>query len=111
MGLICDIDGTLVIKGVQPNQKVIDIVNGDPTTIIITGRPENTRAQTEQLLQKFNIHYAKLLMNTMGPDKQVDSKALNAKNVIATYKITEAIDNDPAARQAYEQLGIRAVAP
>lgn len=111
MGLISDIDGTLIMKGVQPNKPVIDIVNGDPSTFIVTGRAENTRAETEQLLQKYGIRYAKLLMNTMGPDKQLDSKVLNAKNLMATYKITEAIDNDPAVRQAYQQLGIRAVGP
>lgn len=111
MGLISDIDGTLIIKGVQPNKPVIDLVNGDPTVIIITGRAENTRAQTELLLQKYNIKYAKLMMNTMGPDKQVESKLMNAKSALSTYKITEAIDNDPAVRQGYEQLGIRAVAP
>ena len=76
MSAIFDIDGTLISKGVRPNDKVVQLINRTPDAYIITGRQESERDETVALLHKFGIQYDGLLMNNLGPEKkdQIASK-------------------------------------
>lgn len=111
MSAIFDIDGTLIIKGVQPNTKMIDLCNSTPDVTIITGRPEADRAQTTDLLHKYGIKYSALLMNDQGADpaSQIRSKRMNAKEVLAKGPVDFAADNDQVIRSLYKTLGIKKV--
>lgn len=108
MAAIFDLDGTLVIKGVQPNAKVIGVCNNTPDAYIITGRPESERAATVNLLRKYGIRYKALYMNRVGQDLQgqLRSKRVNAQRVLAAGPVTMAIDDNAMARTLYKRLGI-----
>lgn len=110
MTVICDIDGTLLINGVQPNAATIERLKsiGDSHIVIITGRMENQRRSTVQALKAAGVSYSSLLMNTLGPGKteQQQSKLANAKKVMP---VDLAIDNDSKMRSMYESIGVKRV--
>jgi hypothetical protein len=111
MTAIFDIDGTLVIKGVRPNEPIVALCNSRPDSVIITGRLEDTRAETTALLHKLGIRYRSLLMNTLGSsmDKQLLSKRQNATRLANQGPIDLAIDDNAIARSIYTDLGVKKV--
>lgn len=111
MSAIFDIDGTLVKNGVNPNDKIISMINATPDAYIITGREESERADTEKMLQDLGVQYTVLLMNNIGPEKadQIKSKKANAEKVAAQGPITLAVDDDAIARSLYQTLGVKQV--
>ncbi len=113
--LIVDIDGTLLQNGVQPMQKVIDYVNNDYSeylVVVVTARLETDREATVAALSDAGFKYDRLIMKQ---DETVDSSEYKkgvAEALIADGKtINEAIENDADARDAYTQLGIKAIDP
>ena len=107
--VVCDVDGTLLNKGVIPIRSTIHKIKGlakDNKIVIITGRPETERGRTERALKDAGVPYNKLLMNPYGPDSQQSSKAAHAKSVMP---VTMAFDNDAAMRTVYKNMGIRQV--
>lgn len=109
MGVIVDIDGTLLIRGVMPIAKTISAVNLNKDVYLVTGRPESERAKTVLALKTARVSYKALLMNNTGsnvPAMQIRSKRANAIRIMARNTITQAIDDNPAAREMYKSLGI-----
>ena len=109
MGMIVDIDGTILFQGVKPMVKTIRNINLENNVFLITGRPESDRAKTIVALKAARISYRALLMNNTGSDApamQIRSKRMNAMRVMAHNPITKAIDDNPAAREMYKSLGI-----
>lgn len=114
MGVICDIDGTILAKGVIPIAKTIQKINSIPDVYLVTGRPETDRANTIASLRNARIRYKALLMNNTGsavPAMQLRSKHNNAIRIMGHNDITQAIDDNPAARAMYSALGIELVTP
>lgn len=107
MAIICDIDGTLLNKGVQPITKVVDYINKQKDVYLVTARPEAERARTVAALRSAGIKYSQLLMKPKGQD-DIPSKMLHVRHIPS---VTLAIDNDPATRAAYQKLGIATMDP
>lgn len=110
--VITDIDGTLVSGG-RPVQRVVDFVAGQPGSLfVITARPESDRAATTDELDRLGLDYTELIMK---PDDEEDTtaeyKADAASDLLETYDVRMAVDNDPANRQAFASLGIEAIDP
>ena len=112
--IIVDIDGTL-LEGQDPIANVVDYVRrafSDHYIAIITARYDSRRDETVRTLRELDIPYDSLTMRSdesiSGPrhKREAGARLQTRKNV------TLAIENDPAARAAYESLGIpRVVGP
>ena len=131
--VIVDIDGTLAdvqhrlhyIKG--PDKKnwkqffrhmrldtPVDIVvrwvnnlRPEYTPILITGRPEEYRAETEAWLKAHNVHYTKLLMRRSGdhrPDTVAKRELLDR---IGRENVAFVIDDRPSVCEMYKKCGLR----
>ena len=110
MATIVDIDDTLLRNGTQPIQRVIDYVNALPGRIIIvTGRPESTRANTVRALRSAGVKYSRLIMNPYSTSESNKHKAEVARRLRSQVDL--AIDNDEGARAAYRSAGIPAKNP
>ncbi len=131
--VIVDIDGTLAdvqhrlhhIKGPgkknwnkffreMPHDKPVEIVvrwvnNLAPeySAILITGRPEEYRAQTEDWLKKQGVKYSKLYMRRSGdhrPDTIVKQELLDR---VGRDKVAFVIDDRPPVCDMYRGCGMR----
>ena len=110
--VITDIDGTL-LAGDRPIQRVIDFVLAQPGSLfVLTARLESERSATEADLDRIGVTYRALLMK---PDDEDDStpdfKADMAEELLQTYDVVMAVDNDPTNRAAFAALGIDAIDP
>lgn len=108
--IIVDIDGTLIIDG-NANRRLTAYLDTfeDTEIIIVTARVEANRQDTISELDSLGIDYDQLLMK---PDADVDSqdyKEEAARQLLETYNIMLAIDNDEGNRERFRELGITAL--
>lgn len=124
--VICDIDGTLahmVNRGPYDTSKylddeVVDVVRwafgrltpDDPTVcrIIMSGRSDEFRADTEQWLAEHSITYAKLLMRPAG-DVRKDSivkRELYEQHVKGKYNVRLVLDDRNQVVDMWRDLGL-----
>lgn len=109
--ILSDIDGTLLNSG-NRNQKVWDYIQSlDGALFILTGRPESQRSQTEQDLASANITYSRLIMNDGSTADSPAYKKAKAEELLQTYDIVAAIENDATTLRYFSELGIDAVSP
>ena len=109
LAIITDIDGTLRLEG-RNNEALIDYLNSSEADIIVlTGRNESDRDSTEDYLDSIGLDYETLEMSTGGNPAAYKKRV--ASRLLQRYTIEEAYENDEAARNAYESLGINAKAP
>lgn len=110
LAVIVDIDGTL-ISGGELIQKTYDYIDAmeDTEIFIVTGRNDSTRAETVAELDSLGIDYDGLFMN---PGSSADTPAFKkatAEKLLQEYNVIIAIDNNPANRAVYRELGITAL--
>jgi len=103
---ICDIDDTLLRKGIYPIQNVIDIVNKMQPLILITGRNESQRARTVDSLKAAGVRYTKLLMVPDSVTTPQGRDQYKAKIASSIPDAAVAIDNDAKVRGLYKRIGI-----
>lgn len=108
--IICDIDDTLLRNGIQPIRSTIDWLNSHSSynVVIVTGRPQSTRAKTVAALKAAGIKYDSLKMN---PYSTRDSNKFKSEMARKYNNAVLAIDNDEGARAAYRKEGIKAIHP
>jgi hypothetical protein len=107
---LVDIDGTLVTDGGAVNGELIRRLNAsDSVVIVVTGRVDAQRDGTVALLERISLDYDGLRMNPGGDPNSF--KAETAKTLMENYNIVGAVDDNPRARQLYEELGIPSEAP
>lgn len=110
--IISDIDDTLLRNGTQLIQKTWDYIQSlDGALFIVTGRPASTRAETEDALQTAGISYSRLIMNDGSTADSAEFKKAKAKELLQTYNVVAAIENDEKTLGYYRDLGIDAVNP
>ncbi len=110
MATIVDIDGTLLMAGNHPNQKVIDYVNALPgDVIIVTGRHVTERKDTLEALRRAGVKFSRLIMN---PGSTADTAEFKYKTAMKLKgSVNLAIDNNPTMREAYAKAGIKTKDP
>ena len=109
--IICDIDGTL-LNGKNLIQKTWDYVRSlEGALFIVTGRPESERESTVSDLRSAGVTYSRLIMNPGSSADSVDYKKATAEELLKTYKIVKAVENNPDALRAYRSLGIEVMNP
>lgn len=112
--IICDIDDTLLRNGVQPIRKTIDWINErakNYTIIIVTGRPSSQRERTVAALKRAGVRYNRLIMNPGSTSSSPEYKGEVAKRIKAQMRVVIAVENNAAARAAYQKSGVKAVHP
>ena len=108
---ISDIDGTL-IQGGRRVEKTWTFLENEPGSLfIVTGRPESERDKTVQQLKDLNITYSRLIMNPSSTADSPEYKKATAEELLKTYNVTVAVENDPKTLLYYDELGIDAVDP
>lgn len=109
--ILSDIDGTL-LNGGSRNQRVWDYIQSlDGALFILTGRPESERAATEQDLASADITYSRLIMNNGSTADSPSFKKAKAEELLQTYNIVAAIENNAETLTKFRELGIDAYAP
>lgn len=110
-----DIDDTIVTgywkeNGNQPIQKVISFVNSlDKEVIIVTGRSEQKRRETEDLLNSIGIKYSNIYMNPYSENESNKHKEEIAE--MYQNRVFLAIDDNENVRSIYRKYGIKAIDP
>jgi hypothetical protein len=109
--ILSDIDGTL-LNGGNRNERVWEYIQSlDGALFILTGRPESDRANTEQDLASADITYSRLIMNDGSTANSSDFKKAKAEELLQTYNIVAAIENNAETLSKFRELGIDAVTP
>ena len=107
--LICDVDGTLFDDG-APQSGVIDYVNAfEGAVIIVTARFVSNEETTKDQLRGV-VDYDELVMRTTDEPADV-YKRRAAEELQQRFNVVAAIDDDEAARDSYDELGIATLDP
>lgn len=109
--VISDIDDTLISRGNRVDKTYYYLDSLDVEIILITGRPASTREETIKQLDELDIDYDALYMNSGSPANSNAFKKSKAEELLKTYDIVEAIENNADARRGYSELGITAKDP
>ena len=114
--VICDIDGTLDMGGGKANDAVIEFLDEQAINhriYIVSGRQKERLAETRKFLDDNEVPHDEVMLNTLpaGPDSEVEFKK-QAVEALLKHNIVElAVDNNPAARDAYAEAGVRVKDP
>jgi HK97 family phage prohead protease len=111
--VIVDIDGTLLAGG-EGIQKNIDYVNALYEKFfiyIVTGRGEDEEDKTVAELDDAGVRYDDIEFNEDLSIPTAQYKGNKASDILSEQTVVLAIDNDPAARRAYFDLGIKTLDP
>ena len=108
--IILDVDNT-IIRGGEINQRLVDYLDTFDNTelVIITARIESERAQTEADLEGFD--YDQLIMKPSADLNSTEFKRRTASELMNTYNVMIAIDDNNDILRAYRTLGITAIHP
>ena len=102
---ISDIDDTLIVEG-KVHQDFYAWLDHQPVDLyLVTGRPTTDRESTIAQLNNLGIEYQQLIMNP-GIDSNQFKGDTAASLIEDGYNIAFAVDNNPEARQAYEDAGV-----
>jgi hypothetical protein len=111
--VIVDIDGTLLAGG-EGIQKNIDYVNALYEKFfiyIVTGRGDADEDKTIAELADAGVKYDDIEFNEDLSIPTPEYKGNKAADILSEQSVVLAIDNDPAARRAYFDLGIKTLDP
>jgi HK97 family phage prohead protease len=111
--VIVDIDGTLIAGG-QGIQKNVDYVNALYEKFfiyIVTGRGDADEDKTIAELADAGVKYDDIEFNEDLSIPTPEYKGNKAADILSEQTVVLAIDNDPAARRAYFDLGIKTLDP
>ena len=110
--VITDIDGTIFADG-GTNEKLLAYLASFPDTAIyvVTGRLDKFREVTSKELADAGLQFNKLLMRPNQAMTSNEFKGVTAAELVKTYNVMVAVDNDEGARAAYREQGITALSP
>ena len=114
--VIVDIDGTLTTSdgSDEPRESLVSWMQAnDYSYAIVSARPDSRLEETRAWLESNDIPHSSVSLSDFpqGPNAGVAFKKSKAEQLVKNHKIVFAIDNDPAARSAYESAGVKAVGP
>lgn len=110
--VIVDIDGTLITNDGRPRPAVINFIDEyDWAVFVVTARAESERDTTVAELDAFDLDYEQLFMKPNRDDDSVAYKRSVARELLRSWNVVAAVDNDEAMRRMYARLGIEAIDP
>lgn len=99
-----DLSGDKLISGMD---YLIDMFNFyDYYVVIVTGRPESVRPQTEEWLSENGIIYDSLIMKPEQYEKSFIFKERELKKLLETYDIKFVFDDDTKCANMYKENGV-----
>lgn len=118
--LICDIDGTLALpNGRNPydaslceddlvNPVIWDILAKGYPALLVTGRSEKHRPQTERWLKKHGIGYARLFMRQDGDSRKdtIVKQEIYQEHIVGQYNVKYVLEDRAQMVAAYRALGL-----
>lgn len=108
--VILDIDGILIINGERVENTYNFLETMEETEIIIvTGRSQDNRQETLDQLESLDIDFDQIFMNPFSTAQSTQFKKQTAEQLLKTYNIILAIDDNENNRAAYRDLGITAL--
>jgi hypothetical protein len=108
--VICDIDGTL-INGGRLVRRVYEFAKSQGALYIVTGRPESDRDHTVSELHRLGVSYRRLIMNDGSMADSPTYKRATAVELLKTFNVVAAIENNESTIHRYRDLGIKTYAP
>jgi hypothetical protein len=110
LAVIVDIDDTLIRNGqlIEKTYNYLDDME-DTAIFIVTGRNDSTREETVAELDSLGVDYDALFMNPGSTADTPAFKKATAEKLLQEYNVIIAIDNNPANRRVYRELGITAL--
>jgi len=110
LAVIVDIDDTLIRNGqlIEKTYAYIDDME-DTEIFIVTGRNVSQRDETVAELDSLGIDYDRLFMNPGSTADTPEFKKATAQELLKEFNVIIAIDNNPANRAVYRELGITAL--
>lgn len=110
LAVIVDIDDTLIRDGqlIEKTYNYLDDME-DTEIFIVTGRNDSTRDETVAELDALGVDYDRLFMNPGSTADTPAFKKATAERLLQEYNVIIAIDNNPANRAVYRELGITAL--
>ena len=108
---ISDIDDTLIHAGELMEDTWVFLQSVPGRLFIVTGRPESQRDETVKQLEDLGVTFSRLVMNPGSTSDSKDYKKATAEELLKTYNVVVAVENDEATLAAYRSLGIEAVNP
>lgn len=110
LAVIVDIDGTLIENGrlIEKTYAYIDDME-DTEILIVTGRNDSQRDATVAELDSLGVDYDRLFMNPGSTSDTPEFKKATAEALLKEFNVILAIDNNPANRAVYRELGITAL--
>lgn len=110
LAVIVDIDDTLIRDGqlIEKTYNYLDDME-DTQIFIVTGRNDSTRDETVAELDALGVDYDRLFMNPGSTADTPAFKKATAERLLQEYNVIIAIDNNPANRKVYRELGITAL--
>lgn len=107
---ISDFDDTLYKNGSLNSEVYSWIQMQDVPLYVVTGRKESDRDATTELLDKLGVDYSRLIMQPNDQNDSANYKGNTASKLLADgLDVVWVIENNSAARQAYETSGVEAV--
>lgn len=91
----------------QPYDWIIDLLNRfEGVKILITGRPEEYRSQTEAWLAKYKMSYDHLYMRSTGDYRQdtIVKKEIYKRDIQARFEVLFAIDDKDSIIEMWREL-------
>jgi len=110
LAVIVDIDDTLIRDGqlIQKTYNYLDDME-DTEIFIVTGRNVSQRDETVAQLDSLGVDYDRLFMNPGSTADTPAFKKATAEALLKEFNVIIAIDNNPANRAVYRELGITAL--
>jgi HK97 family phage prohead protease len=110
LAVIVDIDDTLIRDGqlIEKTYAYLDDME-DTEIFIVTGRNISQRDETVAQLDSLGVDYDRLFMNPGSTADTPAFKKATAEALLKEFNVIIAIDNNPANRAVYRELGITAL--
>lgn len=108
---ISDIDDTLIHAGELMEDTWAFLQSVPGRLFIVTGRPESQRDETVKQLEDLGVTFSRLIMNPGSTADSAEYKKATAEELLKTYNVVVAVENDEDTLAAYRSLGIETVNP
>ena len=104
--VVTDIDGTLLL-GREVNTALVEELNStDADVFVVSAREEAARPQTTARLDEIGLDYDSIYL--VGGANPTTAKVKQVTELLKTYNIIVAYENNETTRSAYEQIGVKA---
>lgn len=121
--IICDVDGTIALKGTRspyayerviddaPNAPIIQLLNlvaGKVAILLVSGRPEDARSETHRWLAQHDVPYTHLLMRKARDNRQdaIIKEELYRQTIEPNWRVLFVLDDRARVVKMWRSLDL-----